>query len=199
MSINLESPQLVTNSIQFWSLSVDDNYLYSRLKTKLDTRAPVAIVLVGPSGSGKTTWARELLAKGEISPSRYLNADTMRGLLGSGEGDQSVNKIVFDTLKATYRYLLKIEKAPIIVDNTSLDDASRFFWLEKAKEAGYATAIVYFDTAYEVCLNNIAARANKGGLNVPVNVVSRQFAKLQSPSIEEADIVICLTSTRGNQ
>ncbi len=152
------------------------------------------VMLIGLSGSGKTSWVRELgVGPNEI----YLNADSMRAILGSGEGDQTVNKQVFSTLKTMFKYSLFVGHS-IILDNTNLTRETRKDWIKMAKDAGYEITAIVFDVPLEQCLENIGKRIKNNGLHVPKEIVEKQFQKFQVPDLSEGFDFIDYLDNTGN-
>lgn len=112
---------------------------------ELKLPAPSLLVLIGPSGSGKTTWAREHFSSGEV-----VSSDSLRGMLGAGEDDQTAGTAAFQLLERIVDERLK-RRLTVVIDTLGYNDDARARWIEKAHEVGMPAHAVLFDTPTEVC------------------------------------------------
>jgi predicted kinase len=132
------------------------------------------IVLVGLPGSGKSTWA-------ERQGVGVLSSDAVRVLLTGDAGNQTVNRLVFPTLRYLLTMRMKAGAEATILDATSLMAKERKAWIRTAEELGCDAEAVFFDTPLAVCKARNAARSRV----VPEEVMDRFAARLVPPSEAE--------------
>ncbi|MDR3718058.1 MAG: ATP-binding protein [Bryobacteraceae bacterium] len=131
-------------------------------------------MLVGLPGSGKSTWA-------ERQGAGVLSSDAVRVLLTGDAGNQTVNQLVFPTLRYLLTMRMKAGAATTILDATSLTAKERKAWIRTAGELGCDAEAVFFDTPLAVCKARNAARSRV----VPEDVMDRFAARLVPPSEAE--------------
>jgi len=132
------------------------------------------IVLCGLPGSGKSTWAA---AQGKP----VVSSDEIRRLLTGDATDQSVNRLVFHTMRRLLEAMLAAGAGEVIVDSTALTRHERRSWLRWAELHGCAAEVVYFDVPRPVCEARNAARDRV----VPAAAMERLFNRLEPPRREE--------------
>jgi predicted kinase len=132
------------------------------------------IVLVGLPASGKSTWA-------ERAGLPVLSSDATRGLLSGDETNQSINRLVFSTMRETLRRRLAARAAATLIDSTALTPWERRCWIRLAELHDCDVEAVFFDTPLEECLRRNASRARQ----VPEEALRRMALRLIPPSIAE--------------
>jgi predicted kinase len=132
------------------------------------------IVLVGLPGSGKSKWAAEQ----DIG---VLSSDAVRELLTGSAENQTVNRLVFPTLRYLFQMRIKAGMDATILDATSLTPKERRAWVRTAESLGCEAEAVFFDTPIELCKSRNAARSRV----VPDEVMDRFAARLVRPSEAE--------------
>lgn len=132
------------------------------------------VVLVGIPGSGKSTWAA---GRGEP----VLASDEIRRLITGDAADQSVNRLVFRTMRGLLEAMLNAGVARVIVDSTALTRKERRTWLRWADLHGCEAEAVYFDVPRDVCEARNSARDRV----VPPEAMERLFNRLEPPRLEE--------------
>lgn len=134
---------------------------------ELKLPAPSLLVLIGPSGSGKTTWARNHFSSGEV-----VSSDSLRGLVGAGEDDQTASTVAFRLLEQIVDERLK-RGLTVVIDTLGYSDEARARWIEKAHEAGIPAHAVLFDTPAEMCEQRNDTRDKPIPRSVLKNQISR--------------------------
>ena len=135
------------------------------------------VILVGPSGSGKSSFARLYCESfGHI----YINADTMRAVVGESESDQSYNHIVFSTLDKMVKYFCKLG-LDILIDNTNLTRKARKQWIDIANKFEYEVEMHVFKTPKDVCIKRDLERKR----NVGEKIIQNQFDRMEIPDFSE--------------
>lgn len=134
-------------------------------------------IMSGISGSGKSTVAKTLFPF-----ATYLNADSIRRELTGDESDQTRNTDVFKVLYERLKWFVEIGVSDIIVDNTSLTVHDRKKIIDHAKKYGDIHVVIVFikpDIGLAIYRNSMRER------KVPIDVIRRQFQKIQWPTAEE--------------
>jgi F420-dependent oxidoreductase-like protein len=139
--------------------------------------APSLVVLVGPSGSGKSTWAAE-----HFAPSEIVSSDTLRGVVGAGEDDQTASTVAFQLLEIIVAERLR-RGLTTVIDTLGFDDDARLRWIESSHEAGIPAHAVIFDTPDEVCRERNTSRPRP----IPKGVLERQFSRFRSVTPKVAE------------
>ena len=137
-------------------------------------------VLVGSSGSGKSTFCQSYFSGLNII---ILSSDTVRGIIGKDESDQSVNSKVFEILKASTALILK-QGLSVVIDATSYSRKSRKDFIDLARKYNHNI------TAYYFCKKRNSMRDRK----VPDFVIDKQIANMEIPTKEEIDALHTVNS-----
>jgi predicted kinase len=132
------------------------------------------VVLVGIPGSGKSTWAAE-----QGMP--VLSSDEIRRLITGDAANQSVNRLVFQTMRRMLGAMRDAGVGGVIVDSTALTRKERRTWLRWAELHGCDAEAVFFDVPREVCEARNSARERV----VPADAMERLFNRLEPPRLEE--------------
>lgn len=140
-------------------------------------------LLVGISGSGKSTWAKAIQDKN--SALIVLCPDILRGIVGSGEEDQTVNGFVFNVVRAMTEYFLKSGK-DVIIDATNVRKVNRQEFIDIGHKHGAKVCAYVFRVPLEVCLERNFKRARR----VPPEIIQRQFDNYVPPQPGEFDEVV---------
>jgi predicted kinase len=128
----------------------------------------------GLPGSGKSTWLRE-----QGLPA--LSSDAIRALLTGDETNQSINRLVFRTLRVLCEARLEAGAAQTWIDSTALSLWERRCWIRWAQLNGCPIECVFFDVPLEECLRRNQARARV----VPEAAMQAMAARLVPPSEAE--------------
>ncbi len=142
------------------------------------------VVLVGIPGSGKSTWAAKQNAP-------VLSSDEIRRLITGDAANQSVNRLVFQTMRRMLGAMLAAGAGRVIVDSTALTRKERRTWLRWAELHGCDAEAVFFDVPREVCEERNAARSRV----VPPEAMERLFSRLEPP--RQAEGFVRLTTVSG--
>ncbi len=143
-------------------------------------------VLVGSSGSGKSTFCQSYFSGLNII---ILSSDTLRGIIGKDESDQSVNSKVFEILKASTALILK-QGLSVVIDATSYSRKSRKDFIDLARKYNHNITAYYFDVPADICKKRNSMRDRK----VPDFVIDKQIANMEIPTKEEIDALHTVNS-----
>jgi predicted kinase len=143
-------------------------------------------LLVGAPGCGKSTWAKEMVEKDSLIV--LLCPDTFRARFGTSEGDQSVSAKAFEATRYGLDAALADGK-DVIVDATNMYKKARKQFLDIARKYLADTEAVVFEVDRDTLLERNKTRGEKGGRNVPVEVIDNMLAKYQKPDLDEFDTV----------
>jgi len=143
------------------------------------------VVLVGIPGSGKSTWAGE-----QDAP--VLSSDEIRRLITGNAANQSVNRLVFQTMRRMLGAMLGAGAKRVIVDSTALSRKERRTWLRWAELHGCDAEAVFFDVPREVCEARNSARDRV----VPAEAMERLFNRLEPPRQEEGFVRLTTVAER---
>ena len=131
---------------------------------------PILYIIAGTNGTGKSTLASELLSEENIE---FLNADdTAKELCPDNIESVKIKagKIVLEKL-----YKLLLNKKSFAVE-TTLSGKNHIKTIEKAKNLGYKTVIIYSYLDNPImCENRIKIRVLNGGHNIPKEDIIRRF------------------------
>jgi protein phosphatase len=140
------------------------------------------VIVCGLSGSGKS-W---LSKKREENNHRFirLSSDELRGVIGSGEEDQTVSGQVFKTMEVMTEFFLKSGRS-VIIDATMLNPRARKPFVELGRKYEALLIAYCVKTPLEKCLERNRNRKRF----VPEEIIRIQAAKLEWPTKEEFDDV----------
>lgn len=137
-------------------------------------------LICAPSGSGKSTYA-EILLLSCVQDIRIICPDKMREELTGDMSDQSCNGFIFSELVPTRIGEARMEGEHIILDATNTTRKGRKAIVRYAKELGYRVEAHVLRVPIEVCQARNAARSRV----IPSEVIERQFAQWQEPTLDE--------------
>ena len=132
------------------------------------------VVLVGLPASGKSTWLRE---KGLFA----LSSDAVRELLTGDTADQSINRLVFQTLRQLATARVRAGAEVTCIDSTALTPWERRCWIRFGELHDCAVEALFFDVPLSECKRRNALRPRV----VPEHVLDRMAARLVPPSMSE--------------
>ena len=132
-------------------------------------------LLVGLQASGKSTLAQSLKDNNTI----VLSSEAIRYELLGDEKDQSNNRLVFSTLYARAKELLKTKN--VIIDATNINREMRALCLAPFKDMKIKRVAIVIDTPLEVCIERDSKRQRVVGRDVII-----QYANMyEQPELEE--------------
>lgn len=130
---------------------------------------PTLMLVAGPNGCGKSTLAR-MVEFGELQEIDDPDDAIERGM--------SPSEAARETLRQRRRALL--ERQSFLVE-TTLSGAGIFRLMEAARKDGYMIVLHYILLgSSKQALDRIGNRVERGGHNVPKNVVRRRFLRSRS-------------------
>jgi predicted kinase len=139
------------------------------------------ILTIGISNSGKSTWAREFCKANPMF--RDINRDDLRIALYC-EGDRSKyhtykfskdkESMITDMAVVSAKSAVKTGQGMVISD-TNLNDTTRTFWKNFAKENGLPYEEVEFDVPLHICLG----RNRKRDITLPERVLRQQYSSFR--------------------
>ncbi|HEY3443799.1 MAG TPA: AAA family ATPase [Paludibaculum sp.] len=132
------------------------------------------VVLVGLPASGKSTWIQQ---QGVFA----LSSDEVREMLSGDVTDQSMNRLVFQTLRQLAEARVRAGADVTYIDSTALTPWERRCWVRFAELHDCTVEAVFFDVPLEECKRRNAARDRV----VPEQVMDRMAARLVAPSLDE--------------
>jgi len=132
------------------------------------------VVLVGLPASGKSTWIQQ---HGVFA----LSSDDVREMLSGDVTDQSMNRLVFQTLRQLAAARVRAGADVTYIDSTALTPWERRCWIRFGELHDCTVEAVFFDVPLEECKRRNAARARV----VPEYVMDRMAARLVPPSLDE--------------
>lgn len=138
-------------------------------------------VMCGVPGCGKSTLAARYAQLGHV----VLSSDTLRGVIGKDENDQSVSKDVFKFIFIAAKYLLA-QGYNVAIDATNWKRASRAEFWAIAGQIGARRIAHVVRVPLEVAKARNDARARK----VPHDVIERMHNGFEMPTKAECDEVI---------
>lgn len=129
-------------------------------------------ILAGANGSGKSTISKVFLPSEGLV---YINPDDIARELNPGSPESAKIEAGKETLRKIEELLSR--GASLAIEST-LSGAAYVKMLQRAKERGYETSIIYtFVDSPEVCIARIAARVKRGGHYIPDEDVRRRYLR----------------------
>lgn len=138
------------------------------------------IMTCGPVGSGKSTYIENLLLTSLVD-AMVLSPDALRKELTGNVSDQSKNGFIFSQLLPIRMNGAHALGSNILYDATNTTRKARKEIVKHAKWLGYEVEAHVFRVPIDVCKARNAARERV----VPNDVIDRQFAQWQDPTLEE--------------
>jgi predicted ABC-type ATPase len=131
-------------------------------------------IIAGCNGAGKTTASMTILPK-SLLVKEFVNADEIaRGL--SPFNPEGVAIEAGRLMLKRIEYLL--DKGESFSIETTLATRSYVNLVKKAHQLGYLVYIIYFWlNSPQLAVDRVAERVNKGGHNIPYNVIQRRYLK----------------------
>lgn len=135
---------------------------------------PNLYIIAGPNGAGKTTAAYNLLPD-VFKTSEFVNADEIaRGI--SPFNPEGVALQAGRIMLQRLEYLISEKKS--LAFETTLSGLSYLKFLRQAKMLGYEITLFFvWLNSFELAIERVASRVNKGGHNIPKDVIERRYAK----------------------
>ena len=136
------------------------------------------IVMCGASGSGKSTTARQIQKE---NPSfQLISTDDLREELLGDANNQSQGDYIFKVAYNRIRYCLE-HGFNVIFDATNLRARDRKAIIKKYNDLDISLTCAVVCAEKEECKSRQSLRARQ----VPFEVIDKQFAKFQKPTMEE--------------
>jgi len=132
------------------------------------------VVLVGLPASGKSTWLHD-------NKLYALSSDAVREMLTGNATDQSVNRLVFQTLRQLATARVRAGADQTYIDSTALTPWERRCWIRFGELHDCAVEALFFDVPLAECKRRNALRPRV----VPEHVLDRMAARLVPPSLAE--------------
>ena len=101
-----------------------------------------------------------------------VSSDSLRAVVGSGEGDLDASADAFDVLEQVVAARLR-RGLTVVVDTLGLDPAVRRSWLQAGRVAGMPCVAVLFETSAALCRERNAGRDRP----IPARALARQLAR----------------------
>lgn len=157
-------------------------------RTVLNNKA--VYLLIGASGSGKSTWTKNSAPDADVyswdalrhewyHPTDYTEAFKLAC------EDKHFNQ----KAQQRFREVLAAAEGDVVVDNVNLTKKSRRFFVDTARQKGFAVIGVLFPIDRQTLRDRQASRTDKV---VPVEAVMQHWNKLQMPMIGEVDKVMTI-------
>ena len=158
-------------------------------QTIVDDNAPVLIMPIAASGSGKSTlldrWTAiddiDVFSLDRLRLSFYDTDDYATAFARSCE-----DKTFMARSQDVFKQMIST-KRNVFVDNTNGSTKRRRFWIDYARQHGYAVVAVLLPIQLQTILDRQHTRGDK---NVPRDAVIRQYMSQQSPSLGEFDAIL---------
>lgn len=134
----------------------------------------ILTILIGPPGCGKSTYVEPFRQRHGAAV--VLSSDEIRGILGTGEGDQSVSRQAFQTLECAAEILLR-QGRDVVIDATNTTVKARKAFIALGVKYKALIEMIVSTTSIEQCKARNAARERK----VPEDVIDRMARQLEIP------------------
>ena len=148
---------------------------------------PQVIITIGAPGSGKSTWAKKYVS--DHSEFLYLSSDKMRGELGFGENDQSVSGIVYKRMTLKTEAALRSGQS-VLIDATFVKKSWRKDYVNLGKRLGAKLIAHVFKGDTDTLIKRVQNRVANGGMNVPIDIITKYNEGMQIPDKTEFDEII---------
>lgn len=149
---------------------------------------PCVVVLAGAAGSGKSTWAAAHYARAEI-----VSTDALRAAVGTGPADLDASADAFAVADLVIDARLR-RGLTTVIDTLGLEPGRRVDYLDRARAAGLATALVILDAPARLCRIRNAERDRP----VPAEALTGQLRRVRElraqANSEGWDRVVVLTA-----
>jgi predicted kinase len=132
------------------------------------------VLTVGLPGSGKSTWLSEQGVEA-------ISSDRIRAMLSGDEANQSVNRLVFRTMRQIAEARLKAGAEVTYIDSTALTRWERRCWVRFGELHDCSVEVALFEVGVEECLRRNRARDRV----VPEEAVVRMAARWERPTLDE--------------
>lgn len=130
------------------------------------------LIIAGPNGAGKTTFATEFLPH-EAGHLAFVNADLIAQGLSPFQPSLAnfrAGRIMVEMIREYVR------RGESFAFETTLSGLNYARWIPRWREQGYHVTLIFLWLAsLEIALDRIRQRVEKGGHDVPENVVRRRF------------------------
>jgi predicted ABC-type ATPase len=139
---------------------------------------PPVVMIAGPNGAGKTSAAMTLLPD-YLNIREFVNADEIaRGL--SPFNPNAAAAAAGRIMKGRLDHL--IETRQNFAFETTAAGTTRRLILQKCREAGYVTGIVYlYLSSPELAIERVKLRVSQGGHDIPENqIISRYYSGIKN-------------------
>ena len=137
--------------------------------------------MCGVPGCGKSSIAARYRQLNKV----VLSSDTLRGVIGQDENDQSVSRDVFKFIFIAAKYLLA-QGHDVVIDATNWKRANRAEFWALAGQIGAKRVAHVVKVPLDVAKARNDARARK----VPHDVIERMHNGFEMPTLDECDEVI---------
>ena len=132
------------------------------------------VILVGLPACGKSTWLKLIQLPA-------LSSDDGRERLTGDPTNQSINRLVFRTLRQLTKARAEAGAEVTYIDSTALTPWERRCWVQFAQLHAWPVEAVYFDVPLEECRRRNAQRARQ----VPDHIMTQMAARLVAPTEAE--------------
>ena len=140
-------------------------------------------ITIGAQGSGKSFWGKSFADQNGIL---YLSSDEIRGQIGKGNWDQTVNRTAFVIMSNKTKKSLK-EGKDVLLDGTFAKKGWRKEFIAIGKENNSKIIAHFFTlTDKQILLERIKDRVSKGtGVDISEEVLDKYIKMIQPPTHEE--------------
>ena len=169
--------------------------------TGTDSDAPTMYMLIGASGSGKSTFTMTLdydkttvYSWDQLRMDYYLDKDE-RKLPAQEQYRIAFEKSTKDkefNSKVNKEYIERLKTGKdVVIDNTNGSNKRRRFFIQEARQRGYAVVAVLFPIELDTLIARQDIRPDK---TVPEEAVRRQYMNLQYPFYGDFDEIRVISS-----
>src|ERR1035437_5148357 len=135
---------------------------------------PNLFIIAGPNGAGKTTTAVKLLPD-FLNCVEYVNADN----IARGISPFNVEAVAFRAGRVMLERMTElVKKRSDFAFETTLSAKSYVSFLKYCKSKGYEITLIFiWLDSPETAIQRVNSRVEKGGHNIPANVIERRYHK----------------------